>query len=164
MEDAKVKSDAIEKIIVHGADRTVRQFAKRDLETVLDGQFSMPYALGVVAADGEATLEQFIPLRAGEDRVSAMMARVEVAADRKLGPYEEPEVEVRLKSGQVLTKHVPISKGAAARPPTDDDMLRKHQAVAVPVMGQKRFEHLRDTINNLEQVKDFRMISDCLKA
>jgi 2-methylcitrate dehydratase PrpD len=164
MDEAKVESDAIEKIVVHGADRTVRQFAKRELETVLDGQFSMPYALAVVAADGEATLEQFIPLKSGNDQVRALMARVEVAADRKLAAYDEPDLEVRLKSGQVLTKHVPISKGAAARPPTEDDMLRKHKAVAVPVMGQKRFEHLRETINNLEQVKDFRMISDCLKA
>ena len=164
MDEAKVTSDAIDRIIVHGADRTVRQFAKREMDTVLDGQFSLPYALAVVATDGEATLEQFIPLKSGDDQVRALMARVEVAADRKLAPYDEPDLEVRLKSGQTLTKHVPISKGAAARPPTDDDMLRKHKAVAVPAMGEKRFEHLRESIANLEQVKDFRVISDCLKA
>ena len=54
MQQHKFGGDDIERMIVHGADRTVRQFAKREVLTLLDAQFSMPYSLGVVAATGRS--------------------------------------------------------------------------------------------------------------
>jgi 2-methylcitrate dehydratase PrpD len=63
MLEHKFGGDDIERMIVHGADRTVRQFAKREVLTLLDAQFSMPYSLGVVAATGRAGLDEFHPPR-----------------------------------------------------------------------------------------------------
>jgi 2-methylcitrate dehydratase PrpD len=154
----------IEAIVVHGADRTVRQFSKRDVATVLDGQFSLPYALAATAVAGAAGLEQFVPLNAADPAIRALMDRVEVRADRPLGPYEEPDVEVRLASGAVLSAHVPIARGAAARPPSDAELLAKHEAIGPPVLGRRRFDELRARIDRLEEVADFRDVSRLLSA
>ena len=86
MAEHKFCGDDIERMIVHGADRTVRQFSKREVATLLDAQFSMPYSLGVVAATGRAGLDEFLPPRADDARVRALMDRVEIVPDRKLGP------------------------------------------------------------------------------
>jgi 2-methylcitrate dehydratase PrpD len=74
IEAEKIGGEDIERMIVHGADRTVRQFSKRDVRTVLDAQFSMPYALAVAAESGRATLDQFAPMRNEEPEIGRLMA------------------------------------------------------------------------------------------
>src|SRR5687768_3674981 len=155
----KVAGEDIARMIVHGADRTVRQFAKRDVQTLLDAQFSMSYSLGVVAATGRAGLDEFFPRRMDDARARALMDRVEIVADRALGPYEEPELEVRGRNGQVWWRHVPIPRGAPERPIDIDNLLRKDEAVALPVIGQRGFDALKDAVLNLERCDDFRKVT-----
>src|SRR5690606_10042181 len=133
----------IVRITVHGAERTVRQFAKRDVRTTLDGQFSLPYALAVVALDGRAGLDQFVPLRT-DSTTKAMIDRVEVRYARPLGPYDEPDIEVALSSGRILTAHVPVRRGSWMRPPHETEPREKHEALAVPVLGRERFAKLNE--------------------
>ena len=127
--------DDIEQIIVHGAERTVRQFAKRDVCTLLDAQFSMPYALAVAAVTGRAGLDEFLPPRTDDARTRALMDRVQVVADRALGPYDEPELEVRTRDGHVRLRHVPVPRGAPQRPLEAVQLVRKDEALAVPLSG-----------------------------
>jgi 2-methylcitrate dehydratase PrpD len=159
----KISADAIERMIVHGADRTVRQFAKRDVRTLLDAQFSMPYSLAVVAATGRAGLDEFLPPRMDDARVRALMDRVEIVSDRPLGPYDEPDLEVRGRNGEVWTQHVPVPIGSPGRALDAEYLLQKDQGVAVPVIGQQRFDALRDAVMNLEASPDFRQITALLR-
>lgn len=158
-----VATEKIDKIIVHGAERTVRQFANREVHSVLDGQFSLPYALAVVADSRRATLDQFLPPRNAEAKIAQLMQRVDVLADRQLGPYEEPELEVRLTSGETLMRHVPVAKGAAANPLSDDDLRRKHEDVGIPVLGRENFSRLVEYVAELESLDDFGKISALLQ-
>ena len=163
MQEHKFGGDDIERMIVHGADRTVRQFAKREVVTLLDAQFSMPYSLGVVAATGRAGLDEFHPPRAGDARVRALMDRVEIVPDRKLGPYDEPDLEVRGRNGQVWLRHVPLPRGAPARRLEGEHLLRKDEAVAVPVIGQRQFDALHEAVMTLEKCADFRQVTALLR-
>jgi 2-methylcitrate dehydratase PrpD len=131
--------------------------------TLLDAQFSMPYSLAVVAATGRAGLDEFLPPRMDDARVRALMERVSVVADRPLGPYDEPDLEVVLRDGRRLTQHVPVPRGSPDRPLEGDHLLRKDEAVAVPAIGQKRFDALKDAILALEQVADFREVTGLLR-
>lgn len=158
-----IRPEDIEAIVVHGAARTVRQFSNREIASMLDAQFSLPYSLAVTAIHGEATLEQFSPLRTAEPAVRALMQRVQVLGDTDLGPYDEPSVEVRLAGGNSIQRHVPVAKGSYLRPATSDEIARKHEAVARDVMGD-RLERLRTAISRLEQVSDFREVSALLEA
>jgi 2-methylcitrate dehydratase PrpD len=163
MQAEKFKAADIDRIVVHGADRTVRQFSKRDVQTVLDAQFSMPYALAAIASSGKATLDEFCPPRMDDPDLLALMQRVEVVSDRKLGPTDEPDVEVYGRAGEVWQRHVPLPRGSMVRPLDDDFLARKNEAVATPVIGKERFERLRAAIGTLETVSDFREVTALLR-
>ena len=163
IDEHRFAGEDVERMIVHGAERTVRQFAKRDVVTLLDAQFSMPYSLAVVANTGRAGLDEFLPPRMDDARVLALMDRVSVEADRALGPYEEPDLEVRLRDGRRLTRHVPVPRGSPDRPLEGEHLLRKDEAVAVPVIGQSRFDALKDAIHALQDVADFRDVTALLR-
>jgi len=163
MEQEKVAAEDIERMIVHGADRTVRQFAKRDVRTMLDAQFSMAYSLGIVAATGRVGLDEFSPPHVDDGRVQALMDRVEIVADRQLGPYDEPDLEVRGKKGEVWRRHVPVPRGAPERPLEFEYLLRKDEGVAKPVLGQRGFDALKDAVLDLEHCDDFRKVTALLR-
>jgi 2-methylcitrate dehydratase PrpD len=163
MQQQNVAGEDIERMIVHGADRTVRQFAKRDVQTLLDAQFSMSYSLGMVAATGRAGLDEFFPPRTDDPRARALMDRVEIVADRALGPYEEPELEVRGRKGEVWMRHVPVPRGAPERPLDLEHLLCKDEAVAVPAIGKKQFDALRKVVLSLETCSDFREVTALLR-
>jgi 2-methylcitrate dehydratase PrpD len=164
MGESAIDADDIEQIVIHGADRTVRQFRNYDVTTILDGQFSLPYALASVADRGEATMDEFFPLRTDQDRVRALMQKVEVVSDRALGAWDEPDLELRHRDGSVYRKHVAVPKGAANRPLDAAFLLRKHETTAVPAMGRARFDDLRAAIDTLETLPDFRSVSRLLAA
>ena len=123
----------------------------------------MPYSLGVVAATGRAGLDEFQPPHMDDAKVLALMDRVEIVPDRPLGPYAEPDLEVRGRKGEVWTRHVPVPIGSPGRALDADYLLRKDQGVAVPVIGQQRFDALRDAVMNLEKSTDFRQITALLR-
>jgi 2-methylcitrate dehydratase PrpD len=159
----KLRAEDVAAIIVHGAPRTVRQFSKRQIDSVLDGQFSLPYSMAVAVLHGEATLAQFSPPQADDPRVQSLMDRVEVRGDVDLAPYEEPTVEVRLASGESIRSHVPVSKGTFSRPVPAEELARKHDTVGGPVMGAK-LGALRHALHGLEHIGDFRQVSALLEA
>ena len=148
---------------VRGAESTVRQFQKRDVRTLLDAQFSMPYSLAVVAATGRAGLDEFLPPHMDDAKVLALMDRVEIVPDRQLGPYDEPDLEVRGRKGEVWSRHVPLPMGSPGRPIDAENLLRKDQGVAVSVIGQQRFDALREAVMSLETSKDFREVTALLR-
>jgi 2-methylcitrate dehydratase PrpD len=159
----KIQPLDIDTIVVHGAPRTVRLFSNRNIESVLNAQFSLPYSMAVAAVFGEASLDQFVPPQTRNTEVNRLMSRVHVRGDRDLGPFDEPEVEVRLVSGETFMNHVPVSKGVFSRPVSTEELFRKHQVLGESVMGEK-LSLLRKALNQLEQIKDFREVSSLLEA
>ncbi|MGE4239802.1 MmgE/PrpD family protein [Ramlibacter sp.] len=162
LRDREVRTEDIARIVVHGAARTVRQFSNRRIANMLDAQFSLPYSMAVAALYREATLAQFNPPQHGDD-VRALMDRVEVRGDTDMGPYDEPEVEVVLASGESIRRHVPIARGSYLRPVTPQELQRKHDTVAGRAMGD-RLDRLRDAIGRLDTLESFEEISRLLRA
>jgi 2-methylcitrate dehydratase PrpD len=117
----------------------------------------------MVAATGRAGLDEFFPPRIDDARALALMDRVQIVADRDLGPYEEPELEVRGRNGQVWWHHVPVPRGAPERPMDLDNLVRKDQAVALPAIGQRGFDALKDAVLNLDACHDFRKVTALLR-
>jgi hypothetical protein len=91
------------------------------------------------------------------------MGRVEIVPDRKLGPYDEPDIAVRGRKGEVWLRHVPVPRGAPARRLEGEHLLRKDEAVAVPVIGQPQFDALQEAVMTLETSSDFRQITALLR-
>ena len=107
-------------------------------------------------------MDEFFPLQTDRPRVRALMERVEVVADRALGPTDEPDLEVFGRSGQVWRRHVTQPRGAPGRPLDETFLARKHETTAAPVLGRQRYEALRRRIADLEMVNDFRDVTALL--
>jgi hypothetical protein len=61
-----------------------------------------------------------------------------------------------------LFRHVPVPRGAPQRPLETAQLVRKDEALAVPVIGQRQFDALQKAIRTLEMLADFRQIAALL--
>lgn len=154
--------EQIAQILIHGTEYTERLVGNRRIQTVLDAQMSLPYALAVTAFGGRADLPQFDPLRTSEPRVQQLLDNTRVVADRDPDVRMTPEIEVVLKDGRSLSHQVLVAKGDPRNPVTDEELLAKARSLIVPVLGETRFQQIVDTIGELEQVSDFRTVTGLL--
>src|SRR5690606_36807523 len=65
-------------IRILGTEYIERLVGNRRIQTVLDAQMSLPYALAVTALGGRADLPQFDPLRTSEPRVQQLLDNTRV--------------------------------------------------------------------------------------
>ncbi len=154
----------IDEILVHGTEYTERLVGNRRIETVLDAQMSLPYALAVTAFGGRADLPQFDPLRTGEPRVRQLLERTRVLPDRDASVPATPVVEVVLNDGRRFSHQVLHAKGDPRNPLDDDELRAKARSLIAPVLGEARFVQIADAIDGLERVTDFRAVTELLAA
>lgn len=98
-------------------------------EDALQAKFSIPFALGILALERAAGIQQYTDATVQRPDVRAMMAKVR--------PYRDPaiealgfdlirsRVEIALTDGRVLTKDASISRGTPQRPFTDAELRAK---------------------------------------
>lgn len=162
MRETGADSRAIERMIVHGNEQNRVQFDRPRVGNLLDAQFSFQYALAVGASSGRATLDQFTPSRDAEPEVKRLMAATEVVADREQPAGTYPPLEVRLKDGRRIERHVKFAKGAPENPLTDDELHAKAVSQIEPVLGGSRCAALLACVASLEDVRDIAELVDLL--
>ncbi len=157
-------SASVERLIVHGNAQTQRQFSRKQVRSLLEAQFSMPYCLAVAAQSGRATLDQFEPLRDGDPEIARLMAATEIRADRVLGPADYPSLEVVFKDGRRQAMDVPFATGAPEAPIGDRELEAKALSLLAPVLGEAVARRLLHAIESVEQCADFSSIAALLQA
>lgn len=153
----------IERIVVHCPEHTARLVGSHRVDSVLDAQMSLPYALAVTACGGRADLPQFDPPRTQEPEVRRLMAAIRLEADRPATEMEGPVVEVFLTDGRTMHGQVPYAKGHPTNPLSDQEVLAKAESLIVPVLGNSRFEQIARTIGQLENLNDMRELTALLR-
>jgi 2-methylcitrate dehydratase PrpD len=154
MNETGARAQDIERMVVHGNAQNKTQFDRPEIGTLLDAQFSFQYVLAVGANSGRATLDQFVPPRTAEPEVQQLMRIVEVAADREQPPATYPPLEVRLKDGRTIERHVKYAKGAPENPLSDDELRGKVVSQVEPVLGPAQCRTLIECVASLEDVRD----------
>lgn len=150
-------------IVVHCPEHTARLVGSHRVDSVLDAQMSLPYALAVTACGGRADLPQFDPLRTDEPEVRRLMAATCLEADRPATDMEGPEVEVLLTDGRTLRAQVPYAKGHPTNPLSDREVHAKAESLIVPALGASRFEQIAQAIRQLESLTDMRELTALLR-
>ncbi|MGB6102693.1 MAG: MmgE/PrpD family protein, partial [Pusillimonas sp.] len=151
-------SRAIARLIVHGNMQTRRQFERIDVRNLLEAQFSMPYCLAVTADSGQATIEQFQPLRVSDPEIQRLMALTEIRTDRVLGPTDYPSIEVVFNDGRREYRDVPFAKGAPEAPISDGELNDKAMALLGPALGAAAAQSWVDAVWSLEDCLDFSVL------
>ncbi len=153
----------IERIVVHCPEHTARLVGGHEVDSVLDAQMSLPYALAVTACGGLADLPQFDPPRTPEPEVRRLMAATRLVADRPATDMEGPRVEVHLVDGRVLQGQVAYAKGHPTNPMSDAEVHAKAESLIVPVLGRTRFDQIVQAIHDLDTLPDIRQLTALLR-
>jgi 2-methylcitrate dehydratase PrpD len=163
MREHGFKADAVEKLIVrvaHHAANTVDNRAMPDI--------CMQHMCAVMLLDGTATFKSSHDEKRMRDRkVLALRQRIELYGDdamTKAMPSRQAIVELRLRDGRELRRHVKAVRGTSDNPMTRDEVDFKSYDLLAPVLGKARARKLCDAIWGIEKIKDVRALRPLLQA
>ena len=115
---------------------------KRNPQSVVDAQFSMPFGAAIAALEGAAGLDQFTLQKVQSPEVHAMMQKVTLVKDARIEetfPREWPaRVTIETTSQQRHECFVRFPKGDPENPLTNDEISAKFRALAGVVLSQKQ--------------------------
>ncbi|GLZ07513.1 hypothetical protein Acsp03_49790 [Actinomadura sp. NBRC 104412] len=134
--------------------------AKAAPRTVVDAQFSLPFAVAVALADGAALLDQFTPESIARPEVRAIAAATTVTVDPELDvlyPRQYPaRLEVRLRDGRTLTSEVRTPAGDPGNELDDDRFFARFTELATLAYPREQVDDILDAVSRLEELDHVR--------
>lgn len=102
---------------------------KLRVKSQVEGQFSLPFAAALALTHGHATLEDFEAAAGLAPTLAPLMARVQCRRSPRLDAAFPAawgaEVEVRLRSGETITRAIADAPGSPSRPLSEERLLAK---------------------------------------
>jgi len=136
-----------------------------DPQTVAEARFSVQYCVAAALVHGRVGLGELseAALRCTDTR--ALLRRVSLIpydtdpASADLSPDEPDTITIRLKSGRTLSRVVPVIRGSAARPFSEDELFQKFQDCAARALDERSAEALAARLRGFEAVADVQEIT-----
>ena len=157
-----VKPEQVEQVTIAMAKYPLTRSLIEPLErklnptSVVDAQFSAPFAAAVAIVKRRAFIEEYSETGIRNPEVLAMARKVrwEVDAEaERLWPKRYPcEVTIKLKDGRSLRSRVEWPKGDPENAVTEPELRTKYLTLAAPVLGEAAAK------------RSYSLISDVLKA
>lgn len=167
-----VKPDDVDEIVVGMAkfplyrSLTEPQQRKYNPTSVVDAQFSLPFAAAVSVVKRRAFIEEYSEAGIRDPEVLALAQRVRWVVDEeaeRVWPTRYPaQVDITLKSGRVVRSRVEWPKGDPENAVTKEELKGKYIALATPVVGEAKAAASFDALQNLSGVEDVRGLSALL--
>jgi 2-methylcitrate dehydratase PrpD len=126
---------------------------KSEPENGTQSMFSIAHGVAAALLNGQAGPAQFSDESVRDPKLRDLRRRVEVIPDPQC-KAGEAKITVQTKSRGLLASEVPIQKGYAANPLTDDDVKEKFLSLAEPVLGPTRAQRAADFVYGLETLED----------
>jgi 2-methylcitrate dehydratase PrpD len=158
-----VRAADVEKVVVRVAHQMANTVDNRNMPDIC-----LQHLCAVMLLDGIVTFESSHDERRMRDpAVLALRGRVELSGDDALTramPSRQAIVEVTLRGGRQLRRHVTAVRGTAQNPMTRAEVDEKGFHLAAPVLGERRARLLCDAVWNLENVEDLCALRSLLQA
>jgi 2-methylcitrate dehydratase PrpD len=136
---------------------TVPEETKADPKTVVDAQFSLPYAIAVGMVKGRETIQEYTNASIRDPEVLALAKKVKWVLDpeaEKVYPKYYPcTVEVTMKDGSTETAHVDYPKGDPENPVTWEEAVEKFRFMSGHHIGRVEQDKIISLIANLEKLE-----------
>ncbi|MCH8966941.1 MAG: MmgE/PrpD family protein [Planctomycetes bacterium] len=131
---------------------------KYDPQSKEAADHSLPYCIAAALAEGRVTPLEFKEDKLWDKRLRSQMAKVKVVADdefEKAFPEKQcSRVTITTTDGRKVTHQVDVPKGDPRDPMTEDDLQVKFDALAEPVMSDKRRTELKDAVFTVDSLDD----------
>jgi 2-methylcitrate dehydratase PrpD len=102
---------------------------KRTPQTIVDAQFSAPFAAAVALIRGAADVNQYTPTNVNDPTIRSLMARTDCYHDPSLEavyPQQWPAAaKIKLQNGQTVSTQVTYPTGEPENPVSREDLVRK---------------------------------------
>ena len=126
-----------------------RAFAR----TTEDAQYSLPYPVAAALAFGRLGVEEIDLPALADSRVRRLLGVTTLTEDHEFSrrfPAERwARVEIGLKNGRTIRSEPAEARGDPENPLSDEELREKYFALAAPVLGQARAEHIEQLVNAL---------------
>ncbi len=136
---------------------TVPVETKADPKTVVDAQFSLPYAIAVGMVKGKETIDEYTNTSIRDPKVLELARKVKWVLDpeaEKVYPKYYPcTVEVTMKDGKKYTSHVDYPKGDPENPVTWDEAVEKFRFMSGHHTGRVEQDRIIELVGNLEKLE-----------
>ncbi len=131
-----LSASSVGRVRVVLSEMSRRMIGATRVDTVLDAQMSVTYALAWIIARGRLTLEEFTPEALRDPAARAVMARIDLEVD-PAAHGERQTVEVETTDGRRLSSRVEIPRGHWEAPLSDTEVGDKFLALAQAALGPR---------------------------
>jgi 2-methylcitrate dehydratase PrpD len=143
----------VEKLTVRGNPLLRQRTDRRNPASGREAQVSVQHTAAVCFAYRAAGIRQYTDACAAEPALQAFGERVALHDDPAV-PVEAAAVEVRLKDGRTLSKHVPHALGSLGKPMSDAQIEAKVRDLAAFGAPQCDVGRVIDSVWRLESLED----------
>ncbi len=154
-----LRPDDVKKVHIRSLARAADILAdpsKYDPRTKETADHSLPYVVAAALVDRQVTPAQFEPERIMDDTIRAQLRKVEVVADPEIEAVfpelQRVKVTIETTEGTSHTKQLDYPKGDPRNPLTDDEVEAKFDALATPVLSDRRRQQVKDAVWGLERL------------
>ncbi|MGJ9422454.1 MmgE/PrpD family protein [Aeromicrobium sp. CF3.5] len=109
------------------------------VDSLLDAQMSIPFAVATALTHDEVGLTEFGPAVRSDEKIRDLVNRVHVVADEQADAdypvLRTAVVTVTLTDGREVVERIPVPYGEPGNPVTDEEMNAKFVRLAAPVVG-----------------------------
>jgi 2-methylcitrate dehydratase PrpD len=125
-----------------------RMIGTKRVDTVLDAQMSVAYALAWIILRGRLTLDEFTPDALQDHAARSLMTQIDLEVDPS-AHGERQTVEVETTDGRHVSSRVEIPRGHWDAPLTDAELREKFLGLAGTVLGS-RARAAADLVDRIE--------------
>ena len=145
---------------------TIPEETKADPKTVVDAQFSLPFAIACGMVKGHETIADFTNETIRDPEVLALAKKVtwelDPEAEKVYPKYYPCTVEVTMKDGSLVTAHVDYPKGDPENPVTWDEAVEKFRFMSGHHIGSVEQDRIIELVANLEKLEHISELMELL--
>lgn len=157
-----VEPGAIDHVIIQGTPRiTETRHAQRDPQTVMGGQYSLPFTAAVALTRDLSDPLVYTAEAVHDPAVRDLANRIELVADAELAHTAADNFQARIvieHHGRTDTLTTRPHKGSPRNPFTWDEMVGKFRRYTSHSLSEQTATRLIETIATLEQLSDMALL------
>jgi 2-methylcitrate dehydratase PrpD len=172
MREHRITAEEVESVAIRASSGAMKALCepldiKQNPRTIVDAQFSIPWAVAVVLAYGKVGLDAFTEQAIKDRAILTLSNKVTPKLDESLNKrgVTTAVVEIKTKDGKAYSKRVDNPYGSPENPMSMDAICEKFRdcaSHAARPMRKDNMEKVIQLVSRLETVSDVRQVARLL--